>query len=416
MIDIDKWEEIYQTIKRHKLRTALTAFGVFWGIFMLVVLLGAGNGLRNGVEYNFDIAKNTVFIWTERTSLPYKGLKPNRPIDLTNGDIAAIRRNVPEIDVISPRNYLGGEFMISRNNNAASFRVMGDYPQFTKVKPIYISEGRFINPIDIKEKRKVAVIGDRVIEVLFDEEENPMEQYLEIKGVNFKIVGTFLSKLRGEDAIQDAQTIYIPNTTMQLAFNQGDEIGWFAFIPQKGVPAAVVEEKTRLLLAERHKVHPNDKEAFGVANIEEEYKEIQSLFAGIAGFSWLVAIGTIFAGMIGVGNIMMIIVKERTKEIGIRKSVGAKPWSIMSMVLQESLVISGISGYCGLLLGVLVIEGINYMLVNFDMESEFFTNPEIDFSVAISAIVVLLIAGAIAGLIPGAKAARVKPVEALRDE
>ena len=203
---------------------------------------------------------------------------------------------------------------------------------------------------------------------------------------------------------------------MQLAFNQGDEIGWFAFIPQKGVPAAVVEEKTRLLLAERHKVHPDDKEAFGVANIEEEYKEIQSLFAGIAGFSWLVAIGTIFAGMIGVGNIMMIIVKERTKEIGIRKSVGAKPWSIMSMVLQESLVISGISGYCGLLLGVLVIEGINYMLVNFEMESEFFTNPEIDFSVAISAIVVLLIAGAIAGLIPGAKAAKVKPVEALRDE
>lgn len=414
MFDLDKWEEIWLTVKKHKLRTGLTAFGVFWGIFMLVILLGAGNGLQNGVEGNFDIAKNTVFVWTERTSLPYKGFQPNRSISLKNADIYAIRREISEVDVIAPRNFLDGEFAISRNKNSASFQVMGDYPEWNEVKPMWIVEGRFINPIDIKQRRKIAVIGDQVVKVLFDPEEDPMNQYIKIKGVNFKIVGIFRSKQRGEEGIRDAQTIHLPNTTMQLAFNMSDNIGWFAFLPDDGVPASIIEDKVRSLLAQRHHVHPDDNQAFGVANVEEEYKEIQGLFAGIKGFSWLVAIGTIIAGMVGVGNIMMIIVKERTQEIGIRKAVGARPISIITMIILESLVITGVSGYFGLLLGVGVIEGINYALIEFGAESEFFANPEINFRVATSAIAVLLVTGTIAGLIPGTKAAGLNPVFALR--
>ncbi len=228
--------------------------------------------------------------------------------------------------------------------------------------------------------------------------------------MNFKIVGVFRSKQRDEDGVRDAQTIYLPNTTMQLAFNMGDDIGWFAFLPSEGVAATIVEEKVRDLLAHRHHVHPDDKQAFGVANVEEEYKQVQGLFAGIKCFSRLVAIGTIIAGMVGVGNIMMIIVKERTQEIGIRKAIGARPFSIITMIILESLVITGVSGYFGLLLGVGVIEGISYSLVEFGAESECFANPEINFQVAASAITVLLVTGTIAGLIPGSQAVRLNPV------
>ena len=416
MFDYDKWQEIYLTIRKHKLRTALTAFGVFWGIFMLVVLLGAGNGLENGVMRDFDFAKNSVFVWTQRTSIPYKGFKPGRFINLNNDDIIAIRSNINEVDVIAPRNYLEGEFSINYKDKSASFFVFGDYPDYLEVKPMLISRGRFINNLDIKEKRKIAVIGRRVVEVLFDPEEDPIGEYIRIKGVHFKVVGIFDTRQKGENAIYDVQTIYIPNTAMQHVFNQGNKIGWFAFLPKEKIRAAVVEEKTKLLLAKRHKVHPDDRQAFASWNLEEEYQKMQTLFAGIRGFSWIVAIGTIIAGMVGVGNIMMIIVKERTKEIGIRKSVGAKPWSLISMIIQESLVITGISGYLGLVLGVVLVEVINYVMVQFNLESGFFANPEVDFQVAVSAIIVLVVAGTLAGLIPGIKAAKVDPVIALRDE
>ena len=415
MFDYDKWQEIYLTIRKHKLRTALTAFGVFWGIFMLVVLLGAGNGLENGVMRDFDFAKNSVFVWTQRTSIPYKGFKPGRFINLNNDDIIAIRSNINEVDVIAPRNIMSGS-SINRKDKSASFIVFGDYPDYLEVKPMLISRGRFINNLDIKEKRKIAVIGRRVVEVLFDPEEDPIGEYIRIKGVHFKVAGIFDTRQKGENAIYDVQTIYIPNTAMQHVFNQGNKIGWFAFLPKEKIRAAVVEEKTKLLLAKRHKVHPDDRQAFASWNLEEEYQKMQTLFAGIRGFSWMVAIGTIIAGMVGVGNIMMIIVKDRTKEIGIRKSVGARPWSLISMIIQESLVITGISGYLGLVLGVVVVEAINYVMVRFNLESGFFANPEIDFQVAVSAIIVLVVAGTLAGLIPGIKAAKVDPVIALRDE
>jgi putative ABC transport system permease protein len=415
MFDYDKWQEIYLTIRKHKLRTALTAFGVFWGIFMLVVLLGAGNGLENGVMRDFDIAKNSVFVWTQRTSIPYKGFKSGRFINLNNDDIIAIRSNINEVDVIAPRNIMSGS-SINRKDKSASFTVFGDYPEYLEVKSMLISRGRFINDLDIREKRKIAVIGRRVVEVLFDPEEDPIGEYIRVNGVHFKVAGIFDTRQKGEGAIYDVQTIYIPNTAMQHVFNQGNKIGWFAFLPKERIRAAVVEEKAKLLLAKRHKVHPDDRQAFASQNMEEVYQKMQTLFAGIRGFSWIVAIGTIIAGMVGVGNIMMIIVKDRTKEIGIRKSVGARPWSLISMIIQESLVITGLSGYLGFVLGVVLVEAINYIMVRFNLESGSFANPEIDFQVAVSAIIVLAVAGTLAGLIPGTKAAKVDPVIALRDE
>ena len=414
MFDQDKWQEIFQSISKHKLRAGLTAFGVFWGIFMLVLLMGAGTGLQNAVERDFDIAKNAVFIWTQRTSIPYKGLQPGRIIQLENDDVEAIRINVPEAAVISPRTPLRGDFTIDHKDKSASFQVMGDYPDFLKIKPFVITKGRFVNDKDIEEKRKVACIGTRVAEVLYGDED-PIGTFLEIQGVPFKVVGLFDTRSKGQDAIEEVQTVFIPNTALQQAFNYPNYVGWMALLPQEGIPAEVVENKVKAVLANRHKIHPEDRRAFGSANIEQEFKEVQMVFGGIRGFSWMVAIGTIFAAMIGVGNIMMIIVKERTREIGIRKSLGATPWSIISMIMQEAIVLTGISGYFGLIIGCGIIEAIRYFMDAQGIQSDFFYNPQIDFGTASVAIVVLLISGMLAGLIPGIRAANVEPVVALRD-
>ena len=415
MIDIDKWTEIYNTVKKHKLRTALTAFGVFWGIFMLVVLLGAGKGLENGIVSEFNIAKNAVFIWTQRTSVPYMGLKAGRFIQMTNDDVAAIRANVPEVAVIAPSNQLRGDFSVNYGTKSAAFTVNGETPDLLHVKPLKIKSGRFLNDIDTKERRKVAIVGPRTLELLF-KDENPIGKYISIKGSYFLVVGTFEPIGKGEDIVEDSKVIFIPNTALQQTFNQPNQVGFMALTPKPGVPAAVIEEKVKTLLMKRHNVAPEDLKAFGSANVEKEFQDVQGLFLGIAGFSWLVSIGTIFAGIIGVGNIMLIVVKERTKEIGVRKALGATPWSIISLIIQESIVITGLAGYIGLLGGTGLIATIEYFMKKYDVQAGFFGAPEVNLGIAVSATVLLVLTGALAGLIPATKAARVNPVVALRDE
>lgn len=416
MIDIDKWTEIYNTVKKHKLRTALTAFGVFWGIFMLVLLLGAGRGLEKGITSEFNVAKNAVFVWTQRTSVPYMGLKAGRTIQMTNDDIAAIRAFVPEVAVIAPSNQLRGSFSVVYGTKSSSFTVNGETPEVLQVKPTNVTNGRFINQKDIDERRKVAVVGPRTLELLFENEANPIGKYISIKGIYFQVVGTFKPIGKDEEVIQDAQTIYIPNTTLQQAFNQPNQVGFFAMTPKTGIAAAVVEEKVKALLMKRHNVAPTDLKAFGSANVEKEFQDVQGLFAGIAGFSWLVSIGTIVAGIIGVGNIMLIVVKERTKEIGIRKALGATPLSIVSLIIQESIVITGLAGYIGLLAGTGLIALIEGFMVKNNVQAGFFAAPEVNLGVALTATVLLVVAGALAGLIPATKAARVNPVVALQEE
>lgn len=413
MFDLDKWSEIWATVRRHQLRTGLTAFGVYWGIFMLVVLLGAGRGFRNGVEKEFDVAKNAVFVWTQRTSVPYAGLKVGRFIQLTNDDVAALAREVPEAAFILPRSSLDGTFTVQYGPKSSSFSVNGEYPGYPAVKAVHLTGGRFINNPDIGERRKVAVIGDRVAEVLFGRQ-NPLGQQIRIKGIYFLVVGLFKAEGKPENAQQEAQTIIIPLTALQNTFNQVNRVGYFAFIPRAGTPAAVVETKAKQVLARRHQVAPTDERAFGSANVEEEYARVQGLFTGITGFSWLVSIGTILAGIIGVSNIMLIVVKERTKEIGIRKALGATPWSVVSLIVQESIVITAAAGLLGLLAGTALMAGINALIAGQNVG--FFADPQVDVRVAGTAVVVLVVAGALAGLVPALQAARVQPVVALKDE
>lgn len=420
MFDLDKWQEIWLTMMQHKLRTALTAFGVFWGIFMLVILLGAGNGLRNGAMQNFDIAKNAVFVWTMETTVPFEGFDAGRSIQLNNEDLAALRR-LDEVDIIAPRLQVGNRFSgqalpIVRGDKSVAFAIMGDFPEFLEIKPYILEQGRFLNRIDMQGSRKVAVIGKRVRDELFDPEEDAIGDYVRIGGVPFQVVGVFDTRVMGEQAINELQTVHIPLSTAQRTFNLANRIDWFGFIPAAGATPTETEDAVKEVFRSRHHISPEDRQALQSFNVEREFREMQSIFTGIAGFSWFVAIGTIIAGMVGVANIMMIIVKERTREIGIRKSVGAKPLSIVGMIILEALVISGVAGYVGLVSGVLLIEGVALAMEQLGAQSEFFAHPEIDFSVAISAIVALVFSGIIAGLFPGLMAARINPIHALRDE
>jgi putative ABC transport system permease protein len=413
MFDLDKWQEILNSVRQHKLRTGLTAFGVFWGIFMLTVLLAVGQGLQNGAANEFAVAKNTVFVWSQRTSIPYQGLKAGRSLRFTDADVVALMRGVPEAALVLPRSTLHGTFTVRYGPKSGSFFVNGEYPGYPAVRAVNLTQGRFVNPPDIAQRRKVAIIGDRVAEVLFGTV-SPVGRYLIIKDSFFQVVGVFAGGGKSEEAQRESQTIFVPLTTLQVTFNQVNQIDYFAFIPHSGTPAVLVETKTKQVLARQHKVAPTDERAFGSTNVEEDYARVQGLFRGIATFSWLVSIGTVLAGVIGVSNIMLILVKERTKEIGIRKALGATPASIVGLIVQESIVLTASAGLVGLLSGTALIAGINTLLAG--QTVAFFANPQVDGRVALLAVVLLIGAGALAGLLPATIAARVQPVVALKDE
>lgn len=418
MFDFDKWQEILMTIRKNKLRTFLTMFGVFWGIFMLLLLLGGGSGLRNGVNRDFvNGATNSIYMWSQRTTMPYKGFKPRRRFNFNNKDTEYLRDNLANAEVISPRNQLGGyrdANNVTRNNKAGAFSVYGDFPNYLKVKYLVMPEGRFINDLDIQDKRKICVIGKGVQKILFEPGEDPIGDYIKINGVYFKVVGTHKSRSDGDEQDRDQQSIYIPFTTFQSVYNYGDQVGWYAMIPKDGFSSAELEEDAAATLKELHAVHPKDTRAIGSFNAEEEFAEIQALFTGINTFIWIVGIGTLLAGVIGVSNIMLIIVKERTKEIGIRKSLGATPWSIIALIIQESIFITVIAGYAGLLLGTFLVETINKLIE--DQDTGMFARPEIDLQVALTSLIILIIGGALAGFIPAKKASAIDPIEALRTE
>ncbi len=416
MFDFDKWQEILTTLQRHKLRTLLTAFGVFWGIFMLVLLLGVGRGLEKGVYANFEgLATNSFFVWGGKTSLPYKGLNPGRWIEINNADIEAIRDNISEIEHLNASAYLWNKPIINYQNRSGSFRVLADLPDLLSIKPRQILQGRFINIPDVESKRKVAVIGRRVKEVLFAEED-PLGHYITIRGVSFQVVGVFNLKKTGDQGRDPTELIHVPLTTFQQVFDYGEDVGWLGICVKKNVSASEVETRVKNLLKRRHKVAPEDERGVGSWNAEKLFQKIQGLFYVLAFFIWLVGVGTIIAGIVGVSNIMLIVVKERTCEIGVRKALGATPFSIVSLILQEAVFITAVSGYIGLVAGVGVIECISYLMDTFTLQNEIFTNPEIDFQMAITATILLVITGALAGLIPARSAAKINPIEALRSE
>ncbi len=420
IIDTEKWQEIFKTLGQHKLRTSLTAFGVFWGIFMLTVLLGAGKGLENGVIEGFPRVTNSVYIWIQGTTqVPYQGLPIGRQIRLEAADVKAIQDNVPSVSFIRGQNSVGiwdgtPPYTKYKDKNG-TFYVQGTHAGMTNINSMRIIEGRSINETDDNERRKVAIIGTRVKTQLFDEGVNPLGENITISGISFTVIGVFKSLADGNQQ-QEEEKIYIPNDTLRYAFNQVGWVGSFVVIPQPGLHARIAEQDVKKYLAEIKKVSPDDVGVFGSFNLQNEFDKIQGLFTGIEVFSWMVAIGTIMAGAIGVGNIMLIVVKERTREIGLRKALGATPTSIVAMIVQESIFITAIAGYMGLVVGVFLLEGVSNVLEASGGGSGMFRRPEVDFGTAISALVVLVISGFLASLMPAAKAAAVNPIVALQDE
>jgi len=420
MFDSDKWQEIFYSLKQNKLRSFLTAFGVFWGIFMLIVMLGSGNGLQNGVTQGFgDFATNSVFIWTQRTTVEYKGFPKGRFFNYNNGDIIAIQKNIKNIRYLAPRlraGGFGGGDNVVRGLNTGAFRINGDFPDINLIDPVNIDKGRFINDIDIEQIRKVVVIGTRVKESLFEPEEDPIGEYIRIQGVYFKVVGVFSSRKSGERGDGDNQGIFMPFTTLQKTYNYGDIVGVFAITAYDNVSVSSVEDETIKLLKQRHLIAPEDDQAIGHFNVEKEFKQMKGVFMGIDGLIWLVGIGTLLAGVIGVSNIMLVIVKERTKEIGIQRAIGATPFKIMSQIITESVFITAFAGYIGLVIGVGIVELVNFALLKSGADSNMFRNPEVNFQIAITALIILIISGAIAGFIPAKRAVSIKPIDALRSE
>lgn len=400
----------------------MTAFGVFWGIFLLIIMLGSGKGLENGVTSGMgDFATNSFFVWAERTTIPYKGFPRGRWFNFNNDDIDAIRQNIPGIKYIAPRirgwSRGDGTNNTIRKDKTGAFSILGDYPVWRKVDPMEMLQGRFINDIDIRDKRKVAVIGTRVRDVLFDPDENPIGDYIKIQGVYFQVVGIFKPlntniNFGGEKE----QSIFLPFTTLQKTYNYGNVVGWFSITADDKTSASDIEKKTIELLASRHSVSPQDEEAFGHFNLEEEFEKMHGLFGGINGLIWIVGIGTLLAGVIGISNIMLVIVKERTKEIGIQRALGATPFKVIQQIVLEAIFLTSIAGYLGLVLGVGLVELINHLLLTSGVDNEMFKNPEVNFSIAIKALAILVISGALAGLIPAYRAVSFKPIDALRDE
>ncbi|MFN3555219.1 MAG: ABC transporter permease [Bacteroidales bacterium] len=422
MFDLDKWQEIFAALKKNKVRTFLTAFGVFWGIFMLIIMLGSGRGLQNAVfEGMKDFATNSVFMWTQPTSEPWDGFPRGRRFFFRNDDIQALKNNIPELAVLAPRLQAGGGTSsvdnVVRGINTGSFTINGDYPEWNLIDPVRLREGRFINPLDIKHNRKVAVIGHLVEEALFDNGEKSLGEYIRINGVYFQVVGIF-SPLNSNIGFggDKAQSIFIPFTTLQRTYNYGDVVGWFAMTAHDDVPAGVVEQKARELLKRRHRVAPHDQQAIAGFNMEQEFRKIKGLFLGIDVLVWIVGIGTLLAGVIGISNIMLIVVKERTREIGIQRALGATPVKIVSQIITESVFLTTLAGFFGLALAVFLLEVVNTLLQSGASESPIFRNPGVDFNVGMMALLILVISGAVAGLMPASRAIKIKPIDALRDE
>ncbi len=415
IFDIDRWREVFDTLGANKLRRALTAFGVLWGIFMLIIMLGAGSGLQNGVSSEFDgFATNSLYVWTQRATKPYKGLPSGRRFNMNNEDTKALRELVPEAKVIAPRNEVGGwrgAANVVRGMNTGAFGIKGDYPESVQLQPMQVTEGRLMNQFDLDQKRKVAVIGAKVVNDLYKPGEEVIGSNIRINGVYFTVVGTIKTKKSGREAEDDAQSIFIPLSSFQQAFNYGNWVSYYGFMPIDGVSVAELETKVLKVLKERHYVHPDDEFAFGTNNNEENFAEYANVFTGINFLIWFVGTLTLVAGVIGISNIMLVIVKERTKEIGIRRAIGASPFSIVSQIILEALVLTSMAGYIGIVLGVWVVEFAGPLI-----EDDSFKNPEVNFQTILIALGVLIVSGCFAGFIPAYRALEIKPVDALRTE
>jgi len=416
MFDIDKWQEITSALKKNKLRTALTGSGVMFGILILVALLGLGKGFQNKMKSDLgNLATNSTIFWTEQTTKPYKGLPRNRSFQFENSDLIAMKRSIPGIENVAPEINAwsnGDPYNTFKKEKKGNFRIKGTSPEMNKVVPVDVLSGRFINENDLEEMRKVITIGPRVVELMFEYDEEPLGQYLKINGIFFQIVGTIKPLSRnmgmGDDIVQ------MPYTTLQKIYNRGDKFNVFMATAKVGESVEGLEDEIVSLLARRHKISPDDKEAFGHFNLAKLFNKIFGLFNSIGFLFWVIGFGVLMTGIIGVSNIMHVVVKERTREIGVKRAIGARPLSVISQIVTESVFLTTFAGFWGLVLGVLIVEGIGSMFAG--DPNAMILNPYVDIKVAFIALGVLVFFGCIAGFLPAQKAMRIKPVDALRYE
>ena len=418
MFNRDRWKEILEVLSSNVFRTLATSFGVGWGIFILIILLAAGKGLENGIRADFgDIATNTMFMWSRNTTMPYKGLPKGRRFSFKLEDVQAIKDNVPDLRFISPRNQLGGfrgANNVVRGLRTGAFNVYGDYPEIIKQEPMTITSGRFVNHNDIQDKRKIAVIGDGVRNELYDQGETVIGTYIKIQGVNFMVVGIYQKKDDGGGE-EGQKEIFVPFTAFSQAFNTSNDVGWMAITANDGSSISDLKEKIVGVVKEKRKIHPDDKRAVGYFDLFEQFNRVESLFGALRWVAYFVGVLVLLSGIIGVSNIMLIVIKERTKEIGIRRALGEAPWSIKKQILMESIFLTIISGMIGIVFGAAFIYGVNAVLDSVG-PVDMFINPSVSLAVVVSALIILVFSGLLAGFIPAQSAIKIRPIEALRTE
>jgi putative ABC transport system permease protein len=423
MFDLDKWQEIFATLKKNKLRTFLTSFSVAWGIFLLIILLGSGSGIQNAVMLNFqDNAKNAVWISGRTTSMEHKGLNKGRDVQLTNFDYEIIKNQVEHVDNISPQFNIWGGTKITYKNESGNFSVQCVLPSHQPIEGSEIVSGRYLNQIDITKRRKVAVVGVEVKKIMF-KDLNPVGEFIQVNGIPFKVVGVYEDGNRWQD-----RRVVLPFSAAQQIFNGGVNVSTIGLTTGDASveESMAMEEEIRQRLSRIHAFNPNDHAALNIYNTLKDYKQTQKVFFGIKVFLWFIGLGTLIAGIVGVGNIMLIVVKERTREIGVRKALGATPYSVVSLIISEAVLITTLAGYIGMVLGVGLMELIDFFIdqsianapetTDAAGQQIIFLNPTVNIGVAIGATLVLIISGSFAGLIPAIRASKIKPIEALRYE
>ncbi len=413
----DTWQEIFGTIRKNKLRTAITIIGVFWGILLFIGLQGAAKGMENGFETAFKgMATNSIFLWGQQTGIPYGGYNRNRNIQLELSDTYRIANQIEGVQFVVPRNakgiFGGAAPLVVNNMQSGNYKVFGDYPIINNVSRKQLRKGRFLNQKDIQDNRKICVIGERIEKELFEKDANPIGQYIKISNIYFQVVGVY--KENNTDFFEGDNSIFIPFTTFKKVFNTGNRIGWMVIAGYPSEDIVAIEQKVKTLLKRRYTVAPNDERAFGAANLGEMFGKITGFVKGLKFTALVVGIATILAGVIAIGNILLITVKERTKEIGIRRALGAKPNEIRGQIILESVFLTLVAGMLGITVGGLLLSVLNNLAQSWD---DFpFINPTVSLEYIGMALLIMIILGTLIGLIPAQRAVSIRPIEALREE
>mgnify|MGYP000610329686 CR=1 FL=1 len=411
LFDSDTWQEIYGSIRKNKMRTIITIIGVLWGIFLLVVLLGAARGIENNFNKIFgSFATNSVFVWTQATDTPFKGFQKNRRFSLTLKDVEILKNEYSdEIKLLAPRNQTSN--LIVKGFKTGNFQVSGDYPVLDQIQKKDLMYGRFLNGNDILSTAKVCVISEEMYKQLFEKNEKPIGQLVKINNINYKVIGVYK---RSNGISFDGDSAYIPFTTFQKVYNTGNKIDWMMITANEGIDIEQMEADILLTLKNLHKVHPEDKRAFGSVNLGVEIGKVTGFLTGMQFLTWFVGIATLIAGVFAIGNILLITVKERTKEIGIRRALGATPINIRRQIVLESIFLTTVAGMLGIVFGALVLFGLDKMVGSGD--DAILINPTVNIPIILIAFLTLTILGTLIGLIPAYMATLVKPIEALREE